>query len=60
MTRWFSVIQMRNESSEEGRFERVVDGVHKANKGWLYITLAFVGVAFVLWLAMGMLIYIFQ
>jgi hypothetical protein len=45
MTRWFSVIQLGTESDEEGRFERVVDGVHEANKGLLYIILVVAGAA---------------
>jgi len=59
MTRWFTVLQLRTESSEEGRFERVVDGVHKGMEGWLFFTLAFASVAFVIWLAMIIIVNAF-
>jgi hypothetical protein len=56
MTWWRSTIQLRAESGEEGRFERVVDGRHKANKGWVLITLVFAGVAIVVWFVMFIVI----
>ena len=59
MTRWFSVLQLRTESSEEGRLERVVDGRHKGMKGWLSFTLVFASVAFVVWLAMIIIVNTF-
>jgi len=59
MTRWRSVIQLRTESSEEARYERVVDGVHKGMKGWLRFTLIYASVAFVVWLALVIIINVF-
>jgi hypothetical protein len=59
MTRWFSVLQLRTESSEEGRFERVVDGVRKGMKGWFRFTLIYAFFAFVVWLALVIIINVF-
>jgi hypothetical protein len=47
VTRWFSLHQLRTESSEEGRFERVVDGRHRGMKGWLSFTILFASMVFV-------------
>ena len=59
MTRWRSVIQLRTESGEEARYERVVDGVHKGMKGSLRFTLIYAFVAFVVWLALVIIINVF-
>ena len=52
MTRWFSLHQSRVESSEEGRFERIVDGRHRGMKGWLRFTLIYELIAYVTLLVM--------
>ena len=47
MTRRFSLLQSSVESSEEGRFERVVDGRHRGMKGWLRFTILYGAIAYV-------------
>ena len=42
MTRRFSLLQSSVEPSDEGRFERIVDGRHKGMaKGWLRFTILY-------------------
>jgi len=53
---WRTAIQLRAESSTEGRVERVVGGPHKGAKGWLFITVVFAGIAFFTWLALMIIV----
>ncbi len=47
MTRRISLIQSKAESTDEGRFERVVDGRRKGMRGWLRFTILYGAIAYV-------------
>ena len=59
MTRWFSLHQLDAESSDDGRFERVVDGRHRGMKGWLRFTFFYASIIFVIWLALVIVVNLF-
>ena len=52
MTRWFSLHQLGTESSEAGRFERIVDGRHRGMKEWLRFTFLYASIIFLISLAL--------
>lgn len=48
MVRWRSFIQLKEESSLEGRKELVLDGVKKGMKGWFRFTMLYIFIALII------------